>query len=177
MLSRKTSAAAHSSPQHARARASAHEHHVSAPVTPWTTRVALAVDIVHAAAVSTTTLPPVFVITASYAPPPITIRTALPPPTTATTAAPPPPPPPPPPANSETGKASWYQAPAGTCANLSLAFGTVVRVTNLSNNLTTTCRVEDRGPSVAGRIVDLSEQTFSQIADPSTGVIEVRITW
>ncbi|HUC38493.1 MAG TPA: septal ring lytic transglycosylase RlpA family protein [Acidimicrobiales bacterium] len=50
-------------------------------------------------------------------------------------------------------------------------------VTNLANGLTTTCTVDDRGPAVSGRIIDLSEETFSQIADPSTGVIEVQISW
>jgi rare lipoprotein A (peptidoglycan hydrolase) len=50
-------------------------------------------------------------------------------------------------------------------------------VTDLSNGLSTTCTVEDRGPGVSGRIIDLSGQTFSQLAEPSTGVIEVRIGW
>jgi rare lipoprotein A len=86
-------------------------------------------------------------------------------------------PPPAPPRPSQTGPASWYGAPAGTCAHQSLPFGTVVTVTNLSNGRTTTCRVEDRGPYQGGRIIDLSEATFSQLAPPGTGVIEVRISW
>ncbi len=114
--------------------------------------------------------------------------------TTTTTNAPHPPPPPPtttttvahpPPAaatasdskNQETGEASWYQAPAGTCASLNIPIGTKVTVTDLSNGLSTTCTVEDHGPYVQGRIIDLSEQTFSQLADPSSGVIDVRVTW
>ena len=110
-------------------------------------------------------------------------------PTTTTTAprpspAPAPPPSSPPPSppssnssNSQTGQASWYGAPDGTCAHPSLPFGTVVTVTNLANGATTTCTVEDRGPYSGGRIIDLSEGTFSQIADPSEGVIQVRIQW
>ncbi len=78
---------------------------------------------------------------------------------------------------SQTGPASWYGAPAGTCAHPSLPLGTVVTVTNLSNGRTTTCRVEDRGPYQGGRIIDLSEATFSQLAPPASGVIEVRISW
>jgi rare lipoprotein A len=78
---------------------------------------------------------------------------------------------------SQTGPASWYPAPAGTCAHPSLPFGTVVTVTDLANGRTTTCRVEDRGPYEGGRIIDLSESTFAQLAPPSTGVIQVRITW
>jgi rare lipoprotein A len=52
-----------------------------------------------------------------------------------------------------------------------------VTVKNLANGATTTCKVEDRGPYQGGRIIDLSEATFSQIASPSDGVIQVRISW
>jgi rare lipoprotein A len=53
----------------------------------------------------------------------------------------------------------------------------VVSVTDLSDGLSTTCTVEDRGPHVGGRIIDLSEETFSQLTGLSEGVIEVRISW
>ncbi|MHB1854692.1 MAG: septal ring lytic transglycosylase RlpA family protein [Acidimicrobiales bacterium] len=105
-------------------------------------------------------------------PPPTEPPTTSPPttqaPTTTTSA---------PPSHTETGPASWYQAPAGTCAHPTLPFGTVVTVENLANGATTTCRVEDRGPYQGGRIIDLSEATFSQIASTSDGVIQVRISW
>ena len=104
--------------------------------------------------------------TASTARP--TTTTTAPRPTTTTTAAP---------SNSQTGAASWYQAPAGYCAHPTLPFGTVVTVTNLANGASTTCTVEDRGPYEGGRIIDLAESTFSQIASPSQGVIQVRIQW
>jgi hypothetical protein len=115
---------------------------------------------------TTTTRPP---------PPPTTTTTRPPPPPTTTTTTRPPPPPPP--AHSESGQASWYSAPTGTCASPSLALGTVVTVTNVANGATTTCKVEDRGPYSGGRILDLSEGTFAQLAPPSEGVIEVRISW
>jgi len=89
-------------------------------------------------------------------------------PDTTTTAAP---------RNSQTGQASWYDAPAGTCAHRSLPFGTIVTVTNQSSGASTTCRVADRGPFVAGRIIDLSRDTFAKIASTSSGVIQVRIEW
>ncbi|HZT65355.1 MAG TPA: septal ring lytic transglycosylase RlpA family protein [Acidimicrobiales bacterium] len=89
-------------------------------------------------------------------------------PTTTTTA---------PPGHSETGQASWYNGPAGQCANNSIPFGTVVTVTNLANGASTQCTVESRGPYEGGRIIDLTEATFSQIASPSQGVINVRIQW
>lgn len=79
--------------------------------------------------------------------------------------------------NQETGQASWYQAPAGTCASPNLPFGTEVTVTDLANGRTTTCTVDDRQSPSTGRVLDLSESSFAQLADPSVGVIEVRLTW
>jgi rare lipoprotein A len=55
--------------------------------------------------------------------------------------------------------------------------GTVVTVTNLANGRKVQCRVADRGPNVAGRIIDLAKTTFDDLAPPSSGVIDVRITW
>lgn len=81
------------------------------------------------------------------------------------------------PVNSETGGASWYDYRSGECAHQTIAKGTVVTVTNLANGKQTTCVVTDRGPYDSGRIIDLDRGTFAQIADPSQGVIEVRITW
>ena len=112
---------------------------------------------------TTTTEPP----TTTTTRPPTTTTTTRPTTTTTSQSS----------SNSETGSASWYQAPAGTCAHPSLPFGTVVTVTNLANGATTHCTVEDRGPYSGGRIIDLSESTFSQIASPSEGVIQVRISW
>ena len=78
---------------------------------------------------------------------------------------------------SQTGPASWYDAPAGTCAHQTLPFGTVVTITDLANGNTTTCRVEDRGPYEGGRIIDLAPDVFSRLAPTSQGVINVRISW
>ena len=96
-----------------------------------------------------------------------TTTTTRPKPTTTTTRPP----------NQQTGKASWYQTDDGTCAHRTLPFGTVVKVTNLANGLSTTCRVADRGPYVDGRIIDLDREDFDRIASSSTGVIDVRIEW
>lgn len=93
--------------------------------------------------------------------------------TTATAAAAPAPPP----ANTQTGKASWYETYDGTCAHRTLPKGTMVRVTNLANGRQVTCRVADRGPYVAGRILDLDRGLFEQLARSSQGVIDVRIEW
>ncbi len=79
--------------------------------------------------------------------------------------------------NIRFGQASWYAAPFGTCANVWLPFGTIVHVTNVSNGASTTCRVADRGPYVGGRILDLSEGTFSQIASTGVGVLNIKMQW
>ena len=67
--------------------------------------------------------------------------------------------------------------PAGTCASPSLAFGTVVTVTDLSTGASIRCTVDDREAHNPGRVVDLSPATFSQLASLSVGVIEVRLSW
>ncbi|MBW3555858.1 MAG: septal ring lytic transglycosylase RlpA family protein [Actinobacteria bacterium] len=58
-----------------------------------------------------------------------------------------------------------------------MTFGTVVKVTNLANGKSTTCRVNDRGPYIDGRIIDLSPHTFSHLAPLEEGVIRVVIQW
>ncbi len=61
------------------------------------------------------------------------------------------------PAQSWTGKASYYRGRGRmTCAHRSLPFGTHVRVTNLSNNRSAVLVVNDRGPFIKGRIIDVS---------------------
>jgi len=84
---------------------------------------------------------------------------------------------PPPPQHTTTGQASWYPAAPGTCASPGLAFGTVVTVTDLADGASTRCTVDDREATTTGRVIDLSESTFSQLASPSVGVVEVRLTW
>lgn len=79
--------------------------------------------------------------------------------------------------NSQTGKASWYSYPGLAAAHRSLPFGTVVRVTNLGNGKQVTVTIRDRGPYIDGRIIDLSQSAFSEIASTSSGVISVKIEW
>jgi peptidoglycan lytic transglycosylase len=63
------------------------------------------------------------------------------------------------------------------CAHKSIAMGTIVKVTNIENGKSTTCKVGDRGPYVEGRIIDLSPEAFSQLAPLSDGVINVKLEW
>jgi rare lipoprotein A len=62
-------------------------------------------------------------------------------------------------------------------AHKTLPFGTVVTVTNLDNGASVTVTINDRGPFVDGRIIDLCDGAFAQIAPLGQGVANVRITW
>ena len=79
--------------------------------------------------------------------------------------------------HSETGQGSFYAFTAASCAHKTLPFGTVVRIVNLSTGASTTCTIRDRGPFGAGRIIDMSKDTFGRIAPLSQGVVPVRIEW
>lgn len=63
-----------------------------------------------------------------------------------------------------------------TAAHKTLPFGTIVKVTNSSNNKSVKVRINDRGPFVKGREIDLSKKAFMQIADhKDQGLLKVRI--
>lgn len=74
------------------------------------------------------------------------------------------------------GIASYFRAksPDG-CAYLDYPFGTKLKVTNLENDQTTIVVVEDRGPFIFGRIIDLSIESFKKLASLSQGLIRVRV--
>lgn len=78
---------------------------------------------------------------------------------------------------SQTGKASWYRQPGLMGAHRSLPFGTVVKVTNLDNGRQVTVTIRDRGPYIDGRIIDLSDTAFNELAPISRGVVNVKIEW
>lgn len=62
-----------------------------------------------------------------------------------------------------------------TCAHRDLPFGTRLKVTNLKNKRSVIVRVNDRGPWVAGRTIDLSYAAAQKIDMIRDGVIRVRI--
>lgn len=91
---------------------------------------------------------------------------------------------------TETGLASWYgdpyhgrQAASGetydkmkfTAAHRTLPFHTWVRVTNLENNRFTTVRINDRGPFIEGRIIDLSQAAAMAVDMIGQGTALVRL--
>ncbi len=88
------------------------------------------------------------------------------------------------------GEASWYgpgfhgrttasgevfDQRAMTAAHKTLAFGTRVRVTNAENGRSVTVRINDRFPGTKGRVIDLSEAAFEQLAPTARGVIPVTV--
>ncbi len=93
---------------------------------------------------------------------------------------------------TEEGVASWYGHPyhgrassSGeiydmeklTAAHRTLPFGTLVRVRNLSNDRTVDVRINDRGPFVGDRIIDLSRAAAREIRmiGPGTARVQLRI--
>jgi rare lipoprotein A len=75
-------------------------------------------------------------------------------------------------ANGETFSNSQYVA-----AHKTLPFGTKVKVTNLKNGKTVKVRINDRGPFVTGRIIDLSKQAAKDIEMVADGVVAVKIKY
>jgi rare lipoprotein A len=90
----------------------------------------------------------------------------------------------------EEGNASWYGAPFHgrrasngeiydmnkmTAAHRTMAFGTVVRVTNLTNAKTAVVTITDRGPFIEDRIIDLSMAAAKAIESIGPGVVPVRL--
>lgn len=95
---------------------------------------------------------------------------------------------------TEEGIASWYGGRDGfegkptasgeiydssllTAAHRELPLGTVVDVTNLDNNQTVRVRINDRGPFIFGRVIDLSRAAAVQIGliGPGTGPVRVTV--
>ena len=62
-----------------------------------------------------------------------------------------------------------------TAAHKTLPFGTKVIVTNINNGKTVTVKINDRGPFVKGRIIDLTRAAFSKIENVDKGIVKVRI--
>jgi resuscitation-promoting factor RpfB len=78
---------------------------------------------------------------------------------------------------TQTGVASWYHRSGMVAAHQWLPFGTRVHVTNLANGETVTVVINDRGPYIDGRVVDLSDDAFARLAPLGAGTINVRLVW
>lgn len=69
----------------------------------------------------------------------------------------------------------WFNPKAMTAAHKTLPFGTRVRVTNKRNGRSVEVTINDRGPYVAGRIIDLSDAAAGAIGMKSAGVVPVQV--
>lgn len=93
-------------------------------------------------------------------------------------------------AQIQTGKASFYadkfegvETASGqkyrhnklTAAHKTLPFGTVVRVTNLENDKSVEVTINDRGPYVEDRIIDLSKEAAERLGFVNKGLADVRL--
>ena len=64
-----------------------------------------------------------------------------------------------------------------TAAHKTLPFGTKVKVKNLVTGKTVSVRINDRGPFVSGRIIDLTSEAASRIGMLNSGVARVQIKY
>jgi len=95
------------------------------------------------------------------------------------------------PAAAESGSASWYgpgfqgrrtasgerfDQNAVTCAHRTARFGTRLRVMDTRTGRAVVCRVNDRGPFVPGRVVDLSRGAAARLGILSRGTARVTVT-
>jgi rare lipoprotein A len=76
-----------------------------------------------------------------------------------------------------TASGEIYDASKLTAAHKTLSFGTIVKITNLNNRKSVIVKVNDRGPFVAGRIIDLSKTAAKQIDMLGAGVVKVKIEY
>jgi rare lipoprotein A len=67
----------------------------------------------------------------------------------------------------------WFNPNAMTAAHKTLPFGTRVRVTHSGNGRSVIVRINDRGPYVKGRIIDLSRAAASAIGMTGQGIARV----
>lgn len=91
-------------------------------------------------------------------------------------------------AQAQTGHASWYKMgkvtangerfnPHGlTAAHRTLPFGTKVRVKNLRNGKSVVVRINDRGPFIKGRVIDLALGAAKKIGLHRSGTTRVSLT-
>ena len=93
-------------------------------------------------------------------------------------------------AQVQTGKASFYAdkfegSPTAsgekykhnklTAAHKTLPFGTKIKVTNIANNQTVEVTVNDRGPYVENRIIDLSKSAAEKLGFVNQGIADVKL--
>lgn len=81
------------------------------------------------------------------------------------------------PPQAQYGVASWYERTGMVAAHKTLPFGTVVKVTNLDTGESVSVTINDRGPYIDGRIIDLSDDAFAALSSLSYGTFNAKISW
>jgi len=76
----------------------------------------------------------------------------------------------------KTANGENYDMHADTAAHKTLPMNTIARVTNLNNNKSVVVRINDRGPFVDGRIIDLSYSAGKSVGIETTGTAPVKLT-
>jgi rare lipoprotein A len=89
---------------------------------------------------------------------------------------------------AQSGRASWYaltsktasgercNPSAMTAAHRTLPFGTKVKVENLKNGRSVVVRINDRGPFIGGRIIDVTKAAAAKLGMLQAGIAHVKLT-
>jgi rare lipoprotein A len=76
---------------------------------------------------------------------------------------------------SQTASGEKFDGHQLTAAHPTLPFGTRVRITNVTNGRSVTVRINDRGPFVAGRVVDVSYSAAESLGMTERGIAKVKL--
>jgi rare lipoprotein A len=84
-------------------------------------------------------------------------------------------------ASTQCGDASWYEAKSNssgsfTAAHRSLPFGSKIHIENLDNGHKAMVEINDRGPFIQDRIIDVSRAAAEQLGFTGDGIARVRIS-
>ena len=78
-------------------------------------------------------------------------------------------------AGRPTASGEIFNPNALTAAHKTYPFGTIVKITNLNNNKSVIVKINDRGPFIQGRIIDLSRAAAGKIDMIVDGVVKVKL--
>jgi rare lipoprotein A len=76
-----------------------------------------------------------------------------------------------------TASGEIYESDKLTAAHRTAPFGIYARVTNLTNGRTVEVRINDRGPAIRGRVLDLSYAAARQLDMVRAGIARVKVEW
>lgn len=78
-------------------------------------------------------------------------------------------------AGNPTANGERYRLAGATCAHRTLPFGTIVVIEDTATGKLAACRVNDRGPFVKGRVLDVSKRVARDLGLLDRGVIRARL--